>query len=170
MVTWSVYHNVPSSAPLRKRLNVLEWNYLAVHGKAALWIMGAGPSEGRQGTAYHPALGHAQDVSEVSQPPPLSDRTQQVEHWRCSRVPIVLASDDMQALAVEAVDTAHHCASLQQSTSMPRTNVSMWSTLPIGKFSVSMPETFGGRRRCLTMRQAQMFDNETHVVCAIAMR
>ena len=72
--------------------------------------MGAGPSEDHQGTAYHPALRHAQDVSEVSQPP-LSDRTQQVEHWRCSRVPIVLASDDMQASAVEAVDTAHHCSS-----------------------------------------------------------
>ena len=70
--------------------------------------MGAGPSEGHQGTAYHPALRHAQDVSEVSQSP-LSDRTQQVEH--CSCVPIVLASDDMQASAVEAVDTAHHCSS-----------------------------------------------------------
>ena len=69
--------------------------------------MGTGPSEGHQGTAYHPALRHAQDVSEVSQPP-LSDRTQQVEHGRCSHVPIVLASDDMQASAIEAVDTAHH--------------------------------------------------------------
>ena len=72
--------------------------------------MGAGPSEGHQGTAYHPALRHAQDVSEVSQSP-LSDRMQQVEHWRCGRMPIVLASDDMQALAVEAVDIAqiNHC-------------------------------------------------------------
>ena len=45
--------------------------------------MGAGPSEGHQGTAYHPALRHAQDVSEVSQSP-LSDRTQQVKYWRYS--------------------------------------------------------------------------------------
>ena len=80
-----------SSAPLRKCLNILEWNCLAVHEKAALWIMG---------TVYHPALRQAQDVSEVSQSP-LSGRTQQVEHWCCSRVPIVLASDDMQASAVD---------------------------------------------------------------------
>ena len=69
-------------------------------------VMSAGPSEGHQGMAYYPALRHAQDVSEVS---PLSDRTQQVVHWRCSRVPIVPASADMQASDVEAVDTAHHC-------------------------------------------------------------
>ena len=31
--------------------------------------MGAGPSEGHQGTAYHSAIRHAQDVSEVSQSP-----------------------------------------------------------------------------------------------------
>ena len=37
-----------------------------------------------QGTAYHPALRHAQDVSEVSQSP-LSDRTQQ-EWWSLSHV------------------------------------------------------------------------------------
>ena len=42
---------------------------------------------------------------------PLSDRTHQVEHWGCGCVPIVLASDDMQASAVEAIDTAHHCSS-----------------------------------------------------------
>ena len=72
--------------------------------------MGTGPSEDHQDTAYHPALRHAQDVSEVLQPP-LADRTQKVEHWRCSRVPIVLVSDDMQASAVAAVDTAHHCSS-----------------------------------------------------------
>ena len=72
--------------------------------------MGAGPSECHHGTVYQPALRHAQDVSEVPQPP-LSDRTQQVEHWRCSRVSIVLTSDDMQTSAVEAVDIAHHCSS-----------------------------------------------------------
>ena len=58
--------------------------------------MGDGPSGGHQDTAYHPALRHAQDVSEVSQFP-LSDRSQQVDHWRCGRMPIVLARDDMQA-------------------------------------------------------------------------
>ena len=93
-----------------QNLDILEWDCLAVHEKAALWVMGAGPSEGHQGTAYHPALRHAQDVSEVSQSP-LSDRTKQVEHWGCGCVPIVLASDDMQASAVEAVDTAHDCSS-----------------------------------------------------------
>ena len=61
-------------------------------------------------------------MPEISQSP-LSDRTQQVEHWGCGCVPIVLASDDMQASAVEA-------ASLQQSMSMPRKNVSMWNTSP----------------------------------------
>ena len=81
---------------------------MAVHEKAALWVMGAGPSEGLQGTACHPALRRARDVSEVSKSP-LLDRTQQFEHLRCCCVPIVLASDDMaHALAVEAVDTAHH--------------------------------------------------------------
>ena len=90
-----------------RRLSILKW---AVHEKAALWVMGAGPSEGHQGKAYHPALRHAQDVSEVSQSP-LSDRTQQVEHWRCGCMLIVLASDDMQASAVEAVDDTHHCSS-----------------------------------------------------------
>ena len=105
----SIHHNVPSCAPLRECLEILEWNCLAVHGKAALWVMGAGPSEDHQGTAHHPALRHVHDVSEVSQSQ-LSDRTQQVEHWRCSRVPIVLASDDMQASAVEAVDTVHQCS------------------------------------------------------------
>ena len=98
------------SKPLCKRLNILEGNCLclAVHEKTALWVMGASHSEGHQGTAYHPALRHAQDVPEISQSP-LSDRTQQVGHWGC--VPIVLASDGMQASAVEAVDTAHHCSS-----------------------------------------------------------
>ena len=71
--------------------------------------MGAGPSEGHQGTVYHPALRYAQDMSEVSHP--RLSGTQQVQHWRCSRVPTVLASDDMQVSAVEAVDTAHHCSS-----------------------------------------------------------
>ncbi len=145
-----VYNTVPCSAPLRTRLNISEWNCLAVHWMGALWVMSAGPNEDYQGMAYHPALRHAQDVSAVSQSP-LSERTQRVEHWRCSRMPIVLASDDMQALAVEAVDTAHHCASLQQSTSMPRTNVSMWNTLLFGMFSFPMPERVGGRPRCLTM-------------------
>ena len=108
--------------PLRKRLHVLEWNCLAVHEKAALCIMCDGSSEGHQGTAYHPALRHTQDVSEVSQPPQ-SDRTHHDEHWRGSRVLIVLASDDMQA-----------SASLQQSTSRPRTNVSTSSVLsPCGE-------------------------------------
>ena len=78
--------------------------------KAALWVLGAIHSEGHQGTTYHPALRHAQDVPEISQSP-LSDRTHQVEHWGCGCVPIVLASDDMQASAVESVDTAHHCSS-----------------------------------------------------------
>ena len=73
---------------------------------STLRVMGAGLSEGHQGMVYYPALRHAQDVSEVS---PLSYRTQQVVHWRCGCVPIVPASDDMQASAVEAVDTAHHC-------------------------------------------------------------
>ena len=116
MYSQSVYHSVPGSAPLRKRHNLFERNCLAVHEKAALLVMGAGASEGHQGTAYHSALRHAQYVSEVYQSP-LSDHMQQVEHWRCSRVtvPIVLASDDMQASAVvimvETVDTAHHCTS-----------------------------------------------------------
>ena len=101
-----VYNTVPCSAPLRTRLNISEWNCLAVHWMGALWVMSAGPNEDYQGMAYHPALRHAQDVSAVSQSP-LSERTQRVEHWRCSRMPIVLASDDMQATAVEAVDTAH---------------------------------------------------------------
>ena len=70
---------------------------MAVHEKAALWVMVAGPSEGHQGTTYHSALRHAQDVPEISQSP-LSDRMQQVEHWCCGCMPIVLASDDMQAL------------------------------------------------------------------------
>ena len=56
----SVYHSVPGSAPLRKRPNMFERNCLAVHEKAALWVMGAGPSEGHQGTAYHSALRHVQ--------------------------------------------------------------------------------------------------------------
>ena len=51
-------------------------------------------------------------VSDISQSP-LSDRTHKVEYWGCGCVPIVLASDDMQASAVEAVDTAHHCSSHQ---------------------------------------------------------
>ena len=112
----SVHHSVPSSAPLRKRLNVREWDCRAVHEKAALWVMGAIHSEGHQSTTYHPALRHAQDVPEISQSP-LSDRTHQVEHWGCGCVPIVLASDDMQASAVESVDTAHHCSSQQLSCS-----------------------------------------------------
>ena len=37
---------VPSSAALLKRLNVREWDCLAVHEKAALWVMGASRSEG----------------------------------------------------------------------------------------------------------------------------
>ena len=40
----SVHHSVPSSAPLRKRLNVREWDCRAVHEKAALcvtrWLLG----------------------------------------------------------------------------------------------------------------------------------
>ena len=72
--------------------------------------MGSSPSEGHQGMAYHPALRHAQDVPELSQSP-LSDRTQQVEQWHYGCMPIVLASDDMQASAVEAVDTVQHCSS-----------------------------------------------------------
>ena len=71
------------------------------------------------------ALGHVQDVPEISQSP-LSDRTQKVEHWGCGCVPIVLASGDMQAWAVEAVDTAHR---------------------------VPMAETVGCRPRCSTMSQ-----------------
>ena len=137
---------------MRKHLNVLKRHCPAVNEKAALWAMVAGPSEGHQGTPCHPALRRAQDVPEVSQSP-LSDRTQQVEHWRCSCVPIVLASGGMQASDVEAVDTAHHCSSQRP---MPRTNVSMWNTLPIGKLSVSMPETVGGRPRCSTMSQRRM--------------
>ena len=54
----SVYHNVPGSAPLRKHLNIFERNCLAVHEQSALWVMGAGPSEGHQGTAYHSSLRH----------------------------------------------------------------------------------------------------------------
>ena len=46
-----------------------------------------------------------------------------------------------------------YCASLQQSTSMPRKNASMWNTLPIDMSSVSVPETVGGRPRCSTMNQ-----------------
>ena len=65
--------------------------------------------------ACHHALRHAQDVSGVSLPS-LSDHTQQVEHWRCSRVSIVLASGDMQASAVETVDTAHHCSSQRHAS------------------------------------------------------
>ena len=47
----SVYHSAPSSAPLRKCLNVREWDCLAVHEKAILWALGAGLSEGHQDTA-----------------------------------------------------------------------------------------------------------------------
>ena len=101
-----IHHGVPCS----ERFDILERDCLAVHEKAALRVMSASLSEGHQGTAYHPAVRHAEDVSEVSQSP-LSDRTQQVEHWRCSRMPIVLASSNMQASAVVAVDTAHHCSS-----------------------------------------------------------
>ena len=36
---------------------------------------------------------------------------------------------------------------------MPRTNASMWNTLPIDMSSVSVPETVGGRPRCSTMSQ-----------------
>ena len=54
----SVYHNVPGSAPLRKHLNIFERNFLAVHAKAALWVMGARLSEGNQATAYQSALRH----------------------------------------------------------------------------------------------------------------
>ena len=54
----SVYHNGPGSAPLRKHLNIFERNCLPVHEKAALWVMGAGLSEGHQGTAYQSALRH----------------------------------------------------------------------------------------------------------------
>ena len=53
------YHSVPGSAPPCKRLNVREWDGMAVHEKAALWVMGASHSEGNQGTSYHPDLrGH----------------------------------------------------------------------------------------------------------------
>ena len=55
--------SVPSSAPLRKRLNIREWDCLAVHEKAALWVMGASHSEGHQGTTYHPALRHEKTIS-----------------------------------------------------------------------------------------------------------
>ena len=58
----SVYHNVPGSAPLRKHLNIFKRNCLEVHDKAALWVMGAGLSEGHQGTAYHSALRHFNSV------------------------------------------------------------------------------------------------------------
>ena len=100
-----VFHAVRRCASASMFANKIVW-----HEKAALWVVGANHSEDHQGTAYHPALRHAQDVPEISQYP-LSDRTQQVDHWRCCCVPIVLVSDDMQASAVEAVDTAHHCSS-----------------------------------------------------------
>ena len=54
----SVYHNVPGRAPLRKHLTIFKRNCLEVHEKAGLWVMGAGLSEGNQGTTYHSALRH----------------------------------------------------------------------------------------------------------------
>ena len=47
--------------------------------------MGASHSEGNQGTAYHPALRHAQDVPDISQSP-RSGRTQQFEPFH-SEIP-----------------------------------------------------------------------------------
>ena len=92
-------------------------------------------------------------MSEVSQSP-LSDRTHQVE--RC--VSIVLASDDMQASAVEAVDL-RITAAVNVHASDECVNVehnANWYVL------------------CFNARDsrwsAQMFDNERNVVCAIAMR
>ena len=107
---------------------------------------------------YHPALKHAQDVPEISQSP-LSDHTHQVEHWGCGCVPIVLASDDMQASAVEAVDTAHHCSSqrpcLGQMCQCGTHCQLIYYVLSFSARDNRWP--------------AQMFDNEPNVVCAIAM-
>ena len=58
-----IHHGVPCSVPLRERFDALERDCLAVHEKAALRVMNASLSEGHQGTAYHPALRHAEDVS-----------------------------------------------------------------------------------------------------------
>ena len=65
----SIHHSVRCRAPQRELLNIFQWNCLVVHEKAGLWAMGAGPREGHQGKAFHPAIRHAQDVSEVSQYP-----------------------------------------------------------------------------------------------------
>ena len=58
---------------------------------------------------------NAQDVSDVSQSLP-SDRTRQVEHWRCSRVPIVLANCRRRSMASFArkILRIPHCGSKTQ--------------------------------------------------------
>ena len=149
---YNVYwDSVPSSAPLHKRLNVREWDCRAVHEKAALWVLGAIHSEGHQGTTYHPALRHAHDVPEISQSP-LSDRTHQVEHWGCGCVPIVLASDDMQASAVESVDTAHHCSSQRPCLGrMRQCGTHCQLTLPVKQHRPM-------RKRYVSDRTRQLYD------------
>ena len=73
----------------KQRVNILGWNCLAVHSEGCpLGNECLSPS----GHGVPPcSQAYALDVSEVSQSP-LSDRTQQVEHCRCTRMPIVLAS------------------------------------------------------------------------------
>ena len=62
-----IHHSVPCSVPLR--LDIIEWNSLAVHKKAGVWVMNAD----HQSTTYRPVLRHAPDVITHS------------KHWRCIR-------------------------------------------------------------------------------------
>ena len=78
-----------------------------VHKEAARRVDGAALCKCHQGVPHHPTLGHAQDMAEVTEAA-LANRTNHVLFWGCCRHSVVLASDYVQAAALETVHTAHH--------------------------------------------------------------
>ena len=67
-------------------------------------VDGAALYECHQGASHHATLGHVAEVTEAA----LANRKKQVIFWGCCCDSLVLASDYVQAAAVETVHTAHH--------------------------------------------------------------
>ena len=98
----------------RRCANATSWSisiaWQSIKGQS-IKVDGAAFCKCHQGAPHHPTLehlGHAQDMAEVTETA-LANRTKRVILWGCCCQSVVLASDYVQAAAVETVlHTAHH--------------------------------------------------------------